>query len=155
MALATMQKAHLDSVMSDVHGKISKKTVELDTVKVTRVRFDVGAKWSADLKEYAGTSSCLLPHVAYVLSGQIKIRMDDGSEELFSPGDVMMLPPRHDSCVKRQWKLDWERHEEVDPRVGAGLPRWVHRSLPRRPLASELRALAPGAGPSHGLPGQA
>ena len=29
MALATMQKAHLDSVRSDVHGKISKKTVEL------------------------------------------------------------------------------------------------------------------------------
>ena len=57
--------------------------------------------------------------------------------------------------VKRQGKLDWGRHEEVDPRVGAGLPRWVHRSLPRRPLASELRALAPGAGPSHGLPGQA
>ena len=84
-------------VRSDVHGKISKKTVELDTVKVTRVRFDVGAKWSADLKEYAGTSSCLLPHVAYVLSGQIKIRMDDGSEELFSPGDVMMLPPGHDA----------------------------------------------------------
>ena len=50
MALATMQKAHLDSVRSDVHGKISKKTVELDTVKVTRVRFDVGAKWSADLR---------------------------------------------------------------------------------------------------------
>ena len=97
MALATMQKAHLDSVRSDVHGKISKKTVKLDTVKVTRVRFDVGAKWSADLKEYAGTSSCLLPHVAYVLSGQIKIRMDDGSEELFSPGDVMMLPPGHDA----------------------------------------------------------
>ena len=36
----------------------------------------------------------------------------------------------------------------MDPRVGAGLPRWVHRSLPRRQLASELRALAPGAGPS-------
>lgn len=64
-----MQKAHLDSAARDVHGKISKQTVELDTVKVTRVRFDVGARWATDLKEYAGTESCLLPHVAYVLFG--------------------------------------------------------------------------------------
>jgi uncharacterized RmlC-like cupin family protein len=97
MALEIMQKAHLDSAARDVHGKISKQTVELDGVKVTRVRFDVGAKWSADLKEYAGTESCLLPHVAYVLSGRIMIRMDDGSEEEFGTGDVMMLPPGHDA----------------------------------------------------------
>ena len=97
MALETMQKAHLDSAARDVHGKISKQTVELDGVKVTRVRFDVGAQWSADLKGYAGTESCLLPHVAYVLSGRIVIRMDDGSEEEFGTGDVMMLPPGHDA----------------------------------------------------------
>jgi ethanolamine utilization protein EutQ (cupin superfamily) len=97
MALESMQKAHLDSAARDVHGKISKQTVALDTVKVTRVRFDVGARWSSDLKEYAGTESCVLPHVAYVLSGRIKIRMDDGSEELFEAGDVMMLPPGHDA----------------------------------------------------------
>ena len=97
MALETMQKAHLDSAARDVHGKISKQTVDLDGVKVTRVRFDVGAQWSADLKEYAGTESCLLPHVAYVLSGRIMIRMDDGSEEEFRTGDVMMLPPGHDA----------------------------------------------------------
>jgi hypothetical protein len=37
-----------------------------------RVRaVDVGAMWSKDLKDYAGTESCLLPHVAYVLSGRI------------------------------------------------------------------------------------
>jgi uncharacterized cupin superfamily protein len=97
MALETMQKAHLDSAERDVHGKISKQTVQLDTVKVTRVRFNVGAKWSQDLKEYAATESCLLPHVAYVLSGRLMVRMDDGSEELFEAGDVMMLPPGHDA----------------------------------------------------------
>ena len=69
MALETMQKAHLDGAQRDVHGKISKQTVQLDTVKVTRVRFDVGAMWSHDLKGYAGTESCLLPHVAYVSPG--------------------------------------------------------------------------------------
>jgi hypothetical protein len=43
MALETMQEAHLDAAQRDVHGKISKQTVQLDTVKVTRVRFGVGA----------------------------------------------------------------------------------------------------------------
>lgn len=97
MALTSMQKARLDTVERDFHGDISKQTVTLDDVSVTKVTFDVGAKWSKDLKSYAGTTSCLLPHVAYVLSGAIKIVMDDGSEEVFEAGDVMMLPPGHDA----------------------------------------------------------
>ena len=97
MALETMQKAHLDGAQRDVHGKISKQTVQLDTVKVTRVRFDVGAMCRTISKATRGTESCLLPHVAYVLSGRVMIRMDDGSEELFEAGDVMMLPPGHDA----------------------------------------------------------
>ncbi len=91
-----MQKAPLDEAAKDVHGNIVKQTVNLDGVSVTKVTFGVGAKWSKDLKPYAGTKSCLLPHVAYVVSGAIAIRMDDGSEEVFRAGDVMMLPPGHD-----------------------------------------------------------
>ena len=98
MALQMMQKKNLDSDAEvDVHGKIKKETATLDTVSVTRVTFDVGARWSEDLKDYAGTETCLLPHVALVQSGRIKIVMDDGSEEVFGPNDVMMLPPGHDA----------------------------------------------------------
>ncbi len=97
MSLPSMQKAPLDKAPKDVHGDIFKQTVKLDDVSVTKVTFGVGAKWSKDLKQYAGTKSCLLPHVAYVLSGAIAIRMDDGSEEIFRAGEVMMLPPGHDA----------------------------------------------------------
>ena len=38
-----------------------------------------------------------LPHVALVLSGTLKVVMDDGEEEEFSKDDVMMLPPGHDA----------------------------------------------------------
>lgn len=69
----------------------------LDGVAVTRVTFAPGARWSEDLKSYAGTNSCELPHVALVLSGQLQVRMDDGSEERFGPYDVMLLPPGHDA----------------------------------------------------------
>lgn len=92
-----MQKARLDAVKPDVHGKITKRTADLDGVSVTRVTFDVGAKWSADLKNYANTASCELPHVALVLAGTLHIVMDDGTSEDFSEGDVMLLPPGHDA----------------------------------------------------------
>jgi mannose-6-phosphate isomerase-like protein (cupin superfamily) len=92
-----MQKGNLDAVKADEHGKIKKETVALQGVSVTRVTFDVGAKWSKDLKEYTGTNSCQLPHVALVLSGTLRVVMDDGSQQDFSRNDVMMLPPGHDA----------------------------------------------------------
>jgi ethanolamine utilization protein EutQ (cupin superfamily) len=97
MALATMQKGNLVEVAPDVHGRISKASVELHGVSVTRVTFGPGARWSEDLKEYAGTDSCELPHVALVLEGRLHVRMDDGSEAEFGPNDVMLLPPGHDA----------------------------------------------------------
>ena len=92
-----MQKGNLDSIPADAHGKIVKQTVALNGVSVTRVTFGVGAKWSRDLKDYAGTPSCQLPHVALVLSGTLHVVMDDGSEQDFSKNDVMLLPPGHDA----------------------------------------------------------
>jgi ethanolamine utilization protein EutQ (cupin superfamily) len=92
-----MQKANLDQTEADVHGLISKQTAELEGISVTRVRFDRGARWSKDLKPYAGTDSCELPHVAMVLSGRLHVVMDDGSEEEFGPNEIMLLPPGHDA----------------------------------------------------------
>jgi hypothetical protein len=97
MALATMQKGNLDAAEPDVHGRIAKASVDLEGVTVTRVTFNPGAAWSSDLKAYAGTESCRLPHVALVLEGSLHVRMDDGSEEEYSANDVMLLPPGHDA----------------------------------------------------------
>ncbi len=92
-----MQKAHLDDIPADEHGLISKRTAELDGVSVTQVTFHPGAKWSNDLKDYAGTELCQLPHVALVLAGTLAVQMHDGAGEEFSAGDVMLLPPGHDA----------------------------------------------------------
>jgi hypothetical protein len=92
-----MQKGSLDAAEADHHGKIKKETVALNGVSVTRVTFDVGARWSQDLKDYAGTHSCQLPHVALVLAGTLRVVMDDGSQEDFSRNEVMLLPPGHDA----------------------------------------------------------
>jgi hypothetical protein len=92
-----MQKGSLEAAHPDRHGKITKETVSLDGVSVTRVTFGVGASWSHDLKEYARTESCQWPHVALVLSGTLRVVMDDGSEDDFRKNDVMLLPPGHDA----------------------------------------------------------
>lgn len=97
MVLTAMQKGSLDAAEPDVHGRITKESVELEGVTVTRVTFNPGARWSADLKPYAGTDSCLLPHVGVVLDGTLRVVMDDGSEADFCANDVMLLPPGHDA----------------------------------------------------------
>jgi hypothetical protein len=92
-----MQRARLADVPPDVHGLIPKKTAQLDGVAVTEVTFQAGARWSTDLKEYAGTDQCELSHVALVTAGTLRVVMRDGSQQDFSAGDVMLLPPGHDA----------------------------------------------------------
>jgi hypothetical protein len=92
-----MQKGNFDSEPADSYGLIDKQTVQLNGVSVTRVTFNIGARWSNDLKPVAGTYSCALPHVALVLQGTLRVLMDDGSQEDFSKNDVMLLPPGHDA----------------------------------------------------------
>ena len=92
-----MQKGNLDAAEADHHGLIKKETVSLNGVDVTRVTFNVGARWSKDLKDYAGTRSCQLPHVALVVNGTLRVVMDDGSAEDLPKNDVMLLPPGHDA----------------------------------------------------------
>ena len=38
-------------------------------------------------------------HLQYHVSGRIRVRMDDRSEDEFRPGEVSLLPPGHDAWV--------------------------------------------------------
>ena len=66
---------------------------------VGRAIFKKGWRWSKDVKPIAKTDSCQGAHAGYMLSGRMVVRMDDGSEEEFGPGDVMICPPGHDAWV--------------------------------------------------------
>ncbi len=55
---------------------------------VGRGTFESGWRWSNNVKPIAGTDSCQVAHLAYVLSGRMGIRMEDGSEVEVGPGDV-------------------------------------------------------------------
>jgi uncharacterized cupin superfamily protein len=58
-----------------------------------------GWRWSEHVKPIAGTASCQALHTGHVISGRIMIRMDDGSEREFGPGDAYVIPPGHDGWV--------------------------------------------------------
>ena len=61
--------------------------------------FEPGWSWEKCVKPIVKTDSCQAPHTQYVISGRIRIRMDDGSEEEFGPGDVGYVPPGHNAWV--------------------------------------------------------
>ena len=86
-----------DEVRSFDKGKMD--VVTLGNVTVGLAMFEPGWQWSECVKPVVGTDSCQVPHVGYVLSGQIKVVMDDGSEEEFSPDDAVVIPPGHDAWV--------------------------------------------------------
>ena len=67
--------------------------------EVGRLVFEPRWRWSKDVKPIAKTSSCEAPHFQYHVSGQLAIRMDDGSEFIASKGDITSLPSGHDAWV--------------------------------------------------------
>jgi len=59
--------------------------------------FEPGWRWSESIREIAGTDSCQIHHNGYVVSGRLRIKMDDGTEGEVGPGDVFVCPPGHDA----------------------------------------------------------
>jgi len=80
-------------------GKGQAKVVQLAGHSVGKGTFEAGWKWSENVKPIAGTDSCQVAHFAYVLSGSMRIYMDDGSEVEVGAGDVVAIPPGHNAEV--------------------------------------------------------
>jgi quercetin dioxygenase-like cupin family protein len=64
---------------------------------VGRGIFEPGWRWSKHVKPIAQTRSCEAAHSGYVLSGRMRIVMDDGQEAEIAPGDFVTIPPGHDA----------------------------------------------------------
>jgi len=66
---------------------------------VGRISLEPGWRWSEHMKPTAGTELCEAPHFQYHLSGVLHVVNEDGSEFDAKPGDVSILPTRHDAWV--------------------------------------------------------
>ena len=69
-----LPKAHVET---NIHGSF----------KVSKLTVQPGWKWSTDIKPLVGTDSCQVAHNGVVASGSMTVRMDDGTEMTFGPGD--------------------------------------------------------------------
>jgi ketosteroid isomerase-like protein len=99
-----MADAHITNVVRDgdnrpfaAHGHAVLATA--GAASLLRGEFEPGWRWSTDIAPIAGTSSCQVRHLGYVISGRMDIRMDDGKELTCAPGDLFDLAPGHDAWV--------------------------------------------------------
>jgi quercetin dioxygenase-like cupin family protein len=78
-------------------GKV--ELVNLKSVTIGRSVFEPGWSWDKCVKPIVKTNSCEAPHTSVIISGRLKVRMDDGTEAEGGPGDVAVIPPGHNAWV--------------------------------------------------------
>jgi hypothetical protein len=86
-----------EEVREFLDGKGRVELVDLNGNAVGLGTFEPGWRWSEHVKPIAGTDSCQVEHIGYVLRGWMALRMDDGSEREFGPREAFHMPPGHDA----------------------------------------------------------
>ncbi|MCP3753649.1 cupin domain-containing protein [Streptomyces sp. NPDC056773] len=92
-------------------GKGRLDLLNTDGGPVGRAVFEPGWQWSQHIKPIAQTDSCEAAHVGYIVSGRLKIVMDDGESIEAQPGDFIQVDPGHDAWVLGEEPcvvLDWQ-----------------------------------------------
>jgi uncharacterized cupin superfamily protein len=99
--MATLDAQNIDKPHEtrpfSAHGHMD--VVTLGDFTLGKGTFEPGWIWSQDVKPIAGTASCQVRHTGICISGQMTVRMDDGTEITVGPGDVMLIEPGHDAWV--------------------------------------------------------
>jgi len=80
-------------------GKGKLEVVTVGDHTLGRAVFEPGWRWSEHVKPIAGTHSCQVAHTGYVLEGRMIVKMDDGTQIEFGPGDAFYMPPGHDAWI--------------------------------------------------------
>jgi hypothetical protein len=86
-----------DDIRKFANGKV--ELANLGETAIGRITLEPGWKWSNDVKPIINTNSCQLTHTQYVISGRLRVKMDDGAEQEFGPSDALYVPPGHDAWV--------------------------------------------------------
>ncbi|MFZ3493159.1 cupin domain-containing protein [Streptomyces sp. 5.8] len=101
-------------------GKGRLELLNTEQGPVGRAVFEPGWQWSKHVKPIAGTDSCEAPHVGYIVSGRMKIVMDDGESTETEPGDFIQIAPGHDAWVLGDEPcvvLDWQGYGDYAKRT--------------------------------------
>lgn len=94
--MATLEIKSLEAP-DEVRGRT--RLAKLTAVTVGLAVFEPGWRWSVHSKPVFGGESCTTAHVGYVISGRLRILMDDGTEGEIQKGAAFSIPPGHDAWV--------------------------------------------------------
>ena len=72
-------------------GKIGIVNFPESGIFIGRGTFEPGWSWDKCIKPIVKTDSCQAPHTSYIISGTIKVVMDDGTEVGGGPGDTAIM----------------------------------------------------------------
>ena len=89
---------HPDEVRTPSKTRV--EVVRLDPFTIGRFTLQPGWRWSECVKPVAGTETCQLGHVGYVVSGRLTVRMADGTQKTLAGGESYTIPPGHDAWVE-------------------------------------------------------
>ena len=95
-----MQKKSLNS--PDETRSFEKGKIELANfadITIGRATLEPGWSWEKCVKPLVKTNSCQAPHTQYMVSGRMKVVMDDGTEDEFGAGDALIIPSGHNAWV--------------------------------------------------------
>jgi mannose-6-phosphate isomerase-like protein (cupin superfamily) len=95
-----MQKKSMNS--PDETRTFDKGKIEITKIgdtSIGKMYLEPGWSWEKCLKPIAKTESCQASHTQYVVSGRVRVKMNDESEEEYGPGDVLYIPPGHNTWV--------------------------------------------------------
>ncbi len=88
-----------DETRQFADGKGKLELITLEGGAVGKATFEPGWRWSEHVKPLVGTDSCQVAHLSYVVSGQMGLRTDEGTEIEVGPGDILVASPGHDAWV--------------------------------------------------------
>jgi quercetin dioxygenase-like cupin family protein len=99
--MRALEKKSLDSPdeTRDLSGMGKVEIVKIGQSTANRSTFKPGWRWSQHVKPIVGGDSCQALHQGVVMSGNLHVRSNDGSEEDYKAGDVWVIQPGHDAWV--------------------------------------------------------
>ncbi len=86
-----------DETRTPTNTKLEAVTVGGATV--ARLTLQPGWRWSEAIKPVVGTESCAVHHLGVLLSGNMHVVHDDGTEVDIGPGSAYNIQPGHDAWV--------------------------------------------------------
>jgi hypothetical protein len=86
-----------DELRTFEKGKV--EIVKLGDIIIGKATLEPGWSWGKCVKPLVKTDSCQAPHTSVIISGKMRVRMEDGTEIEGGPGDSAIIPPGHDAWV--------------------------------------------------------